>query len=102
MKEKKIETAGERPGKKKQKLRRGACKEFLQDEVSTLLRDAVGCLREKILKGDTVALKTLWQMSGLDKEKQRPRKRRDAIAGRILKRIQEREAEAAQEAKRRG
>lgn len=85
----------------RRRLRHGTCKRFLQDEVSLILREAVEKLREKILKGDAAALKTLWQMSGLDKEKPKPRKRSDAIARRILKRIQEREAEAAQMATQR-
>ncbi|MBS1813587.1 MAG: hypothetical protein JSS87_01795 [Acidobacteria bacterium] len=75
--------------RKRRKLQRGSCKEFLQKEVSSILEEAVDKLKEKILAGDAGALKTLWQMSGLEKEPSITRRSRSNTARQILKELDE-------------
>lgn len=96
--------SGTRGNKKRASTRRvkpGSCKIFLQNELADALPDTIPKLVERMKEGDLSVMKTLWQMSDLDKEEVQRQvgKKSSSLAKQLLKRLKEYETDAAKQKK---
>lgn len=75
------------------KVKRADCKTFLQDKVAEVLPDVMDRAKDKVLKGDLTTFKKLWDMSGLDKQTTKERKRSGGLGSRLLRRMKRKDEE---------